>query len=99
MNLLLVDLIPRPLQFSFAKFLSEEFQLGQSEATPAAPIVSSYRVDGRASGAPLNIGAWIRPCAVGNPLPKIPLALNPITSIMIDLEPSYRRATKDCYLS
>lgn len=98
-NLLLVDITPRPLGFSFAQFLAGELAIGTTEQTPAAPIVSSYRVDGRDAGRPLTVSAWLRPVAVGEKLPTIPLALNPDETVLIDLESSYARTARDCYLT
>jgi hypothetical protein len=98
-HLLLVDLLPRPADFSFLDVLGPALGLA-IPATPA-PFAASFRV-----GAPIAkgeaesplIGVWYRALQPGQPLPALPLALGADQHLVIDLEPSYRGACEQAYL-
>lgn len=94
-HLLLVDVLPRPVGFSFADALATG--LGIEQPLCPVPFAVSYRV-----GEPVPEGTllarWVRPFHIGDPLPTIPLALNVHRSIIIDLEHTYREAARRVYL-
>ena len=95
-HLLLVDLLPRPVGFSFADAVEAAVNFEQPPLP--VPFAVSYRV-----GEPVPEGtilaAWRRPLAVGRPLPTLPLALTVHTSVGIDLEQTYMRAARRVYLA
>jgi hypothetical protein len=95
-NLMLVDVLPRPAGFSFADAIAADLSFPQA-ACPV-PFAVSYRV-----GEPVPEGTllavWRRPLRVGDPLPTIPLALNVHQSIPVDLEHTYREAARRVYLT
>jgi hypothetical protein len=94
-HLLLVDVLPRPANFSFANELGVD--LGFAQELCPLPYAVSYRV-----GEPVPEGTiiayWRRLMAVAQPLPVIPLALNVYQQIDIDLEHTYREAARRVYL-
>jgi hypothetical protein len=94
-HLLLLDVLPRPADFSFADTIAASLAFPQ-EPCPA-PFAVSYRV-----GEPVPdgtvLGIWRRPVHVGEMLPTIPLALTVRESIGIDLEHTYREAARRVYL-
>lgn len=94
-HLLLIDVLPRPANFSFADALAAN--LGFEQAPCPAPYAVSYRI-----GEPVPEGTvlemWHRRLQVGQPLPTIPLALDAKQRIVIDLEHSYREAARRAYL-
>jgi hypothetical protein len=94
-NLLLIDVLPRPAGFSFADALAAN--LGFAQPPCPAPCAVSYRV-----GEPVPEGTlmavWRRPLKVGQPMPTIQLALDTHQDIPIDLEHTYREAARRAYL-
>ena len=94
-HLLLIDVLPRPVGFSFADAVAADIRL-ELPPTPV-PYAVSFRV-----GEPVPEGTilayWRRPLAVGEPLPTIPLALTVHESVRIDLEHTYREAARRVYL-
>jgi hypothetical protein len=94
-HLLLIDALPRPVGFSFADALAAN--LGFAQPACPAPYVASYRV-----GEPVPDGTilalWRRGLRIGEPLPKVPLALDVNKSVLIDLEHTYYEAAKRAYL-
>jgi hypothetical protein len=94
-NLLLVDVPPRPTGFSFADALA--LNLGLPQPPCPAPCAVSYRV-----GEPVPEGTvvalWRRPLQAGRPLPVVPLALNAKQSVAVDLEYTYQEAARRAYL-
>jgi hypothetical protein len=97
-NLMIVDVLPRPHGFSFPAALAES--LGMSDCpAPPAPVAASYRVDGRDRKYPSRVAVWYRALTVGQPLPALPLAINPDQSVMIDLESTYLEAARRAYLA
>ncbi len=95
-NLLLVDVHRRPLQFSFADRIAEELNLEQS-ACPA-PLAISYRVGEPALQGGRFLGIWRRPLTVDRPLPSLPLALSVEERVQVDLEETYMRAAAAAYV-
>jgi len=95
-HLLLVDVLRRPVGFSFARLIAA----GLGEELPAAPAPSvvSYRVGAAAAFGGRMLGVWHKPLVVGEPLPRMPLALTPEASVMVELEPTYSRAAADSYV-
>lgn len=95
-HLLLIDVLPRPAEFSFADSIAAELSFAQPPSPP--PCAVSYRV-----GEPLPdgtlLGFWRRPLSVGQPLAVIPLALSTTLSISIDLEETYQQAARRAYLA
>jgi hypothetical protein len=94
-HLMLIDVLPRPVGFSFADALNANLKFEQPPC--AVPFVVSYRVGESVPDGTL-IGFWRRSLAVGSALPTIPLALNVRESIPIDLEHTYREAARRVYL-
>lgn len=94
-HLLLIDVLPRPVGFSFADGIAAA--IGIEQAPCPVPFAVSYRV-----GEPVPEGTliarWVRPLRAGDPLPTIPLALNVHQSVAVDLEPTYREAAELVYL-
>lgn len=94
-HLMLVDVLPRPADFSFADALAANLRFDQPPCP--APFAVSYRV-----GEPVPdgtiLGVWRRPLRIGDPLPTLPLALTVRESIPIDLEHTYREAARRVYL-
>jgi hypothetical protein len=98
-HLLLLDLLPRPLGFSFLNVLGTA--LGLAIPDTPAPVAVSVRV-----GDPIPngntespvIGVWHRALQPGQPLPTLPLALTSQQRILIDLEQTYRAACEQAYL-
>lgn len=94
-HLMLIDVLPRPAEFSFADAIAAN--LGFAQPPCPAPFAVSYRV-----GEPVPdgtvLGIWRRPLRVGEPLPTLPLALTVREAIGIDLEHTYREAARRVYL-
>jgi len=96
-NLLLVDVHPRPVIFSFAEVLRQKTSIERQPCPP--PCAISYRV-----GQPLvdeerpSLELWERQLTIGQPLPSIALPLESELAILVELEPSYAQATADAYL-
>jgi hypothetical protein len=97
-HLLMVDVHPRPADFSFADDLAAAL-LFPAPALPA-PCATSYRMGGLSlvAGAGHLMAMWRRPLAVGQPLPSLPLPLTREVSVLVDLEKTYRSADSDAYL-
>jgi hypothetical protein len=95
-HLLLVDVLPRPADFSFADALAANLALDQVACPP--PFAVSYRV-GESVPEGTIIGVWRRPMQIGSSLPTLPLALNVNASVFIDLEHTYNEAARRVYLT
>jgi hypothetical protein len=95
-HLLLIDVHPRPLAFSFADRIADELHVPQ----PPCPVPQavSYRVGEPAATGGRLLAIWRRPLAVGAALPTVPLPLTVEVAIPIDLEQTYARAAEDAYL-
>ena len=98
-HLLLVDLLPRPIGFSFLHVLRAA--LGLAIPDTPAPFAVSFRVgdpipNGNAE-SPV-IAVWRRALQPGQPLPTLPLTLTSRQQILMDLEPTYRSACEQAYL-
>jgi hypothetical protein len=96
-HLLLVDVHSRPLGFSFADRIAEEFQMRRQACPP--PLAVNYRVGEPAATGGRLLAIWRRPLTVGAPLPTMPLPLTVDTRVQVDLEETYNRAAADAYLS
>lgn len=94
-HLLLVDVLPRPVGFSFADDLA--LDLGYSQPPTPTPCAVSYRV-GEAFPDGTLLASWRRPLKIGAPLADIPLALNVNELVPIDLERTYQQAARRAYL-
>lgn len=94
-HLLLIDVLPRPVGFSFADAVAAN--LGIAQPPLPVPFAASYRV-----GEPVPEGTLVARSlfllGVGEPLPTAPLALNVHQSVFVDLEHTYRRAAHHVYL-
>jgi hypothetical protein len=98
-HLLLVDLLPRPRDFSFLQVLGAALGLAIPDTSP--PFAVSFRV-----GDPIPTGdsespviaVWRRVLQPGQPLPTLPLTLVSRQQILIELEPTYRSACEQAYL-
>ena len=96
-HLLLVDVHPRPVNFSFADRIAQELQMRQPALPP--PMAVSYRVGEPAATGGRILAIWRRPMTVNAPLPSALLPLTVEVAIPIDLEQTYGRAAADAYLS
>jgi hypothetical protein len=96
-HLLLVDVHPRPLAFSFADQIAAEFQIAQPALPP--PFAISYRVGEPAATGGRILGIWRRPLAADAALPNVMLPLDLQVKVPIDLENTYQRAAADAYLT
>jgi hypothetical protein len=94
-HLLLVDVLPKPADFSFADAIAASLKFPQGLCP--VPFAVSYRV-GESVPDGTVIGVWRRPVHVGQALPTIPLALTIRDSIPIDLEHTYHEAARRVYL-
>ena len=97
-NLLLVDLLPRPKGFSFADSIAERLPIPEQPSVPT-PLAISYRVGEVAAEGGHKVAVWRRPLTVGQALPDMPLFLNVDESVMVDLETTYRSAAESAYLT
>jgi hypothetical protein len=95
-NLLLVDLLPRPQGFSFADAIAAASQFTQAPFPP--PCAISYNVGGPADPVGRFLDIWRQPLTVGSPLPSLPLWLTGEVSVPVDLEFTYSRAAAAAYL-
>lgn len=95
-NLLLLDVLPRPAGFSFADRLAES--LGVEQPATPAPFAVSYRVGEPTPDGGKFLAVWRRPMVVGEPLPTITLPLTVHRGVAIDLEQTYAKAAADAYL-
>jgi hypothetical protein len=96
-NLLLVDVLPRPQGFSFADAIAAASQFSEPPFPP--PMAISYWVGGPTpdrAGRFLDI--WRRPLVVGAQLPTMPLPLDGELKLAVDLEATYARAAAAAYL-
>jgi hypothetical protein len=96
-NLLLIDVHPRPANFSFADFLAAELEL-PAQPSQQTPIAISYRVGEPAAQGGRFLAIWRYPLKASEPLPKVVLPLDVHRSVKVDLEGTYMRAAKDAYL-
>ncbi len=98
-HLMLVDVLPRPKGFSFSDVITSGLGLDLPPLPP--PFAAAYRVG---EVVPVGddmgtlVGLWRRPLQVGQPLPTLPLPLTVHRAVEIDLEETYRRASKRAYL-
>lgn len=95
-HLLLIDVLPRPVGFSFADALAENLRLDQPPTQ--VPYAVSYRVGESVPDGTL-VAIWRRPLAVGQSLPTIPLALTVNESVAVDLEYTYAQSARRVYLT
>jgi Protein of unknown function (DUF4058) len=95
-HLMLIDVLPRPVGFSFADAIATDIGLALPE-TPV-PFVLSIRVGEPVPDGTLVAG-WRRPLSLGAVLPTIPLALSVHQEVLIDLEHTYREAARRVYLA
>jgi hypothetical protein len=98
-HLLLADLLPRPIGFSFLNVLGTA--LGLAVPDTPAPFAASFRVgdpipNGNAE-SPV-IGVWHRALQPKQPLPTLPLALTSRQGVSVHLEQTYRAACEQAYL-
>lgn len=95
-NLLLVDVHPRPYAFSFADEIGRELAFAQPPLPP--PMAVAYRVGEPAPTGGSLLATWRRPLGAGVPLPVLPLPLSVHASVLLDLEQTYLRAAEGAYL-
>jgi hypothetical protein len=92
-NVMLVDVHRLPLGFSFAQYLGAALRLAVPEMP--APMVASYGIGGALPDGGSMFDIWQRPLVVGQPLPKLPLALRGVDYVNVNLEATYARAAAD----
>jgi hypothetical protein len=95
-HLLLIDVHPRPLAFSFADRIAGELHVPQPPCP--VPLAVSYRVGEPAATGGRLLAIWRRPLTIAAALPAVPLPLTVEVAIPIDLEQTYSRAAADAYL-
>ena len=95
-NLVLIDVHPRPAGFSFADRIAGELSLEQPPCP--APMAVSYRVGEPAATGGRFLAIWRRRMEVGEAIPTIPLPLAVDLSITLDLEATYAKAAEDTYI-
>lgn len=96
-HLLLIDVHRRPVGFSFPQLIAAN--LGQELSATPAPSAVSYRVGAPAATGGRMLGVWQHGLTVGEPLPRLPLALTADDVVMTDLDATYARAAADSYIS
>ena len=96
-HLLLVDVHPRPVGFSFADQIAQELQIRQPALPP--PFAVSYRVGEPAATGGRILGIWRRPLMTTHPLPGMVLPLDLDLKVTVDLESTYNQAAADAYLT
>jgi hypothetical protein len=96
-HLLLVDVHRRPLGFSFPQLIATSLE--HELPAPPAPSAVSYRVGPPAATGGRMLAVWQHPLAIGEPLPRMPLALTADEAVMVDLESTYARAAADSYVT
>ncbi|WP_439627399.1 DUF4058 family protein [Gemmata sp.] len=94
-HLMLIDVLPRPVGFSFADVIAANLAFEQPPCP--VPFAVSYRVGESVPGGTL-LAVWRRPLTPGQPLAAIPLPLTVEHAITIDLETTYREAARRVYL-
>src|SRR5262245_41222362 len=95
-HVLLVDVLRRPLELSFAQLIATS--LGEALPAPPPPSAMSYRLGPPAATGGRMLAGWQHALVPGQHLPRIPLALTPEEAVLIDLEGTYSRAAADSYL-
>jgi hypothetical protein len=95
-NLMVIDVLPKPIGFSFADRIAERLDV-QQPPTPT-PFAISYRVGEPVPDGGSFLAVWRRPMTVGQPLPTIPLPLTVHEAVAVDLETTYAAAAADAYL-
>jgi hypothetical protein len=95
-HLMLIDVHRRPLGFSFVEAMAAEVECQFPVGLP--PHVVSWNVGGPTPEGGQFLDGWYRALTVGEPLPSVPLSLNGERSLLIDLEHTYREATRHAYL-
>lgn len=94
-HLLLVDVHPRPVGFSFADAIAADLQFPQPPCP--APHAVCWNVGGPLPEGGRLLETWQRRLVVNEPLPSLPLPLTAEHSILVELEPSYAMAAADAY--
>lgn len=94
-HLMLIDVLPRPADFSFADAIAANLRL--TEPPCPVPFAISYRVGEPVPDGTL-VAVWRRPLRVGESLPTLPLALDVRESVPVDLDTTYREAARRVYL-
>lgn len=97
-HLLLIDIHPRPIGFSFADQIAQELQIPEQPALEP-PMVVSYRVGEPAATGGRLLGIWRYSLSSGAILPSVILPLDTHLAVTVDLEGTYGRAAADAYLS
>jgi hypothetical protein len=95
-HLLLVDVHPRPVGFSFVDAIAENLEIERPSQPP--PLAVSYQVGDSYESDSLPLAVWRRPLTVGAVLPVMMLPLTVDARIPVDLEQTYMRAAADAYL-
>jgi hypothetical protein len=95
-NLLLVDIHPRPMDFLFVDRIANELQWMLPSISP--PFAVTYGFDKRGPTGEIAIAIWHEQLSVGKSLPTMPLPLTAQLTVTVDLEETYKRAAADAYL-
>lgn len=79
-NLMIVDVHPRPIGFSFGETLIAELQLPPIALPP--PMAIAFRVGEEAPNGGRLLAQWRRPLTIGQTLPILPLPFQPLNRSM-----------------
>jgi hypothetical protein len=95
-NLLMIDVHPRPVGFSFADRIAGELSIEQAPLPP--PSAVNYRVGEPAASGGRFLAIWRRALRPGESLPSLPLSLNTHSEVLVDLERTYSAAAAEAYI-
>ena len=96
-SLLLVDVHPQPIKFSFADALAVALRV--DEPPLPSPMAISFRDGGAVPDRGAIVEIWRWPLTPEKPLPIVSLFLPNSVEIKVDLEATYTRAAADNYLT
>lgn len=97
-NLMLIDLVPRPREYSFADEVAADIGLPNQPPVPC-PFAVVYRVGEESVAGGRYVAVWRRPLAVGQPLPRLLLPLSVHFAVPVDLEATYMHSARRTYLT
>jgi hypothetical protein len=97
-NLLVVDVHPRPAGFSVAGAIERELEVPDAGSL-SAPLAAAYRVGEGAAEGGRYLAIWREPLTAGEPLPAMPVPLTVHRAVTLDLESTYMSAAADAYLA
>jgi len=97
-HLLLVDVHPRPAEFSFADGIARTLGI-PNQPSLLPPMAVSYRVGEPAAAGGRFLAIWRKRLVAGTALPAMRLSLDIERAVDVDLEAPYMHAAADAYLA